>query len=306
MMQENNNIAVLIPCHNEEKSIAQVIRDFKSFLPKADIYVFDNCSVDKTAEIAKENGAIVRFENNKGKGNVVKRMFSDIDADIYVLVDGDNTYDPKSVTEMINLMIKDNLDMVVGKRVGGNFNNEYRFGHSFGNKLLTGFVGLIFGNGFSDILSGYRVMTKRFVKSFPALSSGFEIETEITIHALQLEVASKEINTKYSSRESGSYSKLNTFKDGLKILWLIFIMFKDEKPFSFFGILSILFFSISLLFFYPILDTYISTGMVPRLPTAILSSVLMILSFVAMIAGVILDSMSRLKLQIKKLNYLSK
>lgn len=300
----NNTIAILVPCHNEELTINSVVNDFKKALPKAVIYVYDNASTDNTAKVAKKAGAIVYNEKNIGKGNVIRRMFSDIEADIYIMVDGDDTYEAKKSLEMVNQLIANNLDMVVGVRKTSNSDGEYRRGHIFGNWMLTFFVSLIFGNGFSDMLSGYRVMSRRFVKSFPAMSKGFEIETEITVHALQLGLSYAEIETIYNARPEGSESKLSTLKDGIRILGMITLLFKEEKPFYFFSILSLLFFVVSLAFSLPVLVTYIETGLVPRIPTAILSTGLMIISFLCLVSGIILDSLSRSRLESKRLSYL--
>jgi glycosyltransferase involved in cell wall biosynthesis len=299
------DIAVLIPCYNEEATIKKVVNDFQLGIPSALVYVYNNASTDGTVEIATKAGAIVRTEPNKGKGNVMRRMFSDIEADIYIIVDGDDTYEASKCLEMVNKLIDSNLDMVIASRKTENSEGEYRWGHVFGNRMLTRSVSLIFGHGFTDMLSGYRVMSHRFVKSFPIASKGFEIETEITIHALQIGASCAEIETLYDSRPEGSESKLNTFKDGFKILWMILILFKEGKPFQFFGLLSLFFFIISVVLSISIFSTYIETGMVPKIPTAVLSTGLMILSFFSLIAGVILDSLSRSRLEVKRANYLS-
>ena len=303
--EECFDIAVLIPCHNEEATIEKVVRDFKQEIPSAMIYVYSNSSTDKTVEVAAKAGAIVRTEPNKGKGNVMRRMFADIEADVYIIVDGDDTYEASKASKMVDRLAACNLDMIVATRKTDNSSGEYRWGHVFGNWMLTRSVSLIFGHGFTDMLSGYRVMSRRFVKSFPVTSKSFEIETEMTIHALQVGVSYAEVETLYESRPEGSESKLNTFKDGFKILWMILMLFKSEKPFQFFGLLSLLFFTISIALSIPIFTTYIETGLVPKIPTAVLSTGLMILSFFSLISGVILDSISRLKLERKKSNYLS-
>ena len=300
----NSTIAILVPCHNEELTITTVVNDFRRVLPQAIIYVYDNSSNDNTAEVAKKAGAIVYQEKNIGKGNVIRRMFADIEADIYIMVDGDNTYEAQKSAEMVDKMLLNNLDMIVGVRKTSNSEGEYRKGHIFGNWMLTAFVSLLFGSGFSDMLSGYRVMSRRFVKSFPAMSKGFEIETEITVHALQLGVSYDEEDTIYNSRPEGSESKLNTLKDGIRILSMITLLFKEEKPFYFFSILSLFFFMISLALSLPVLITYLETGLVPRIPTAILSTGLMIISFLCLVSGVILDSLSRSRLESKRLSYL--
>jgi glycosyltransferase involved in cell wall biosynthesis len=300
----NSTIAILVPCHNEELTITTVVNDFRRVLPQAIIYVYDNLSNDNTAEVAKKAGATVYQEKNIGKGNVIRRMFADIEADIYIMVDGDNTYEAQKSAEMVDQMLLNNLDMIVGVRKTSNSEGEYRKGHIFGNWMLTAFVSLLFGSGFSDMLSGYRVMSRRFVKSFPAMSKGFEIETEITVHALQLGVSYAEEDTIYNSRPEGSESKLNTLKDGIRILSMITLLFKEEKPFYFFSILSLFFFMISLALSLPVLITYLETGLVPRIPTAILSTGLMIISFLCLVSGVILDSLSRSRLESKRLSYL--
>jgi glycosyltransferase involved in cell wall biosynthesis len=300
-----NKIAVLIPCYNEELTISRVVSDFQGSLPEATIYVYDNASTDNTSKVATKAGALVFQEPNKGKGNVVRRMFADIEANIYVIVDGDDTYEASKCPEMIEQVVNNNLDMVVATRKTTNSGGEYRWGHVFGNWMLTRSVSLIFGHGFTDMLSGYRVMSYRFVKSFPITSKGFEIETEMTVHALQVGASYQEIETMYDSRPEGSESKLNTFKDGFRILWMILLLFKGEKPFQFFGLLSLLFFVVSITLSIPLFTTYIETGLVPKIPTAVLSTGLMILSFFSLISGVILDSMSRLKLEGKRANYLS-
>ena len=298
-------IAVCIPCFNEEKTIGNVINDFKSNLPEADIYVYDNLSTDKTAEVALEAGAIVRCETERGKGNVMRRMFADIESDIYIMIDGDNTYDVSIVNSMVEMLISNNLDLIVATRNAKNPENAYRNGHVFGNWALTKTVSSIFQNGFTDMLSGYRAMSRRFVKSFPISSKGFEIETEMNIHALQLSAPFDEIESNYDSRPLGSESKLSTWLDGIKILFTIIILFKELKPFLFYGFISLIFTSISIILAIPILQTWIDTGLVPRFPTAILSTGIMILAFLTLSAGLILDSLSRARLDEKRLRYLS-
>ena len=300
-----NKIAVLIPCYNEELTISRVVNDFQKSLPEATIYVYDNASTDNTSKVATKAGALVFQESNKGKGNVVRRMFADIESDVYVIVDGDDTYDASKCQEMVEYLIENSIDMVVANRKTNNSEGEYRWGHVFGNRLLTRSVSFIFGRGFTDMLSGYRVMSRRFVKSFPVMSKGFEIETEMTVHVLQVGASYKEIETTYNSRPEGSESKLSTFKDGLRILKMIILLFKDGKPFQFFGLFFLLFFVVSIVLAVPLFFTYIETGLVPRLPSAVLSSGLMILAFLSLISGVILDSLSRLRLEVKKANYLT-
>jgi glycosyltransferase involved in cell wall biosynthesis len=300
---DQKNIAVLIPCYNESLSIAKVITDFKAVLPQAIVYVYDNNSTDETAEIAKKNGAIVRLETRQGKGNVVKRMFRDIDADLYVMVDGDATYDPNSCNKMIDHLVSNNLDMLVGVRKSTD-QNSYRSGHKFGNWLFTTMVEKIFGKSFTDILSGYRVFTKRFVKSFPCLSNGFEIETELTVHALDLQLPVGEIETPYFARLEGSNSKLSTYKDGFKVLKMIFILVKEVKPFYFFGINFLLLNLISILLMMPIISNFLQTGLVPKFPTLIVAVGFSILGFLSLFSGIILDSVSRGRKEAKILKYL--
>ena len=302
MIQELKT-AVLIPCFNEEKSISKVVKDFRKNLPDAYIYVYDNNSTDKTADIAKKQGATVKFEKVRGKGNVVKRMFSDIEADIYIIVDGDSTYDATVSGYMIKLLIEKNLDMVVGIRKSTD-KEAYRYGHVLGNKVLTWSVSKIFNSEFTDMLTGFRVMSKRFVKTFPLTSSGFEIETELTIHATEIGASFEEVETKYKSREQDSYSKLNTWSDGLKISLLIFSLFKDHRPLLFFSIFSFIFFLLSIFLATPIIMTWIDTGLVPRLPSAVLSLGLMIFSFFSLLSGIILDGISRHRKESKRLKYL--
>lgn len=305
-MQNNHNIAFLIPCFNEEATIAQVISSCQETIPEAKIYVYDNNSTDETVSLAEQAGAIVRHETIQGKGNVVRRMFADVDADIYILCDGDMTYDIASAPKMATELVKQNLDMVVGTRVSDNSPTQtYPLGHVLGNKMLTGIVGRLFGKRFSDILSGYRVFSKRFVKSFPAISRGFEIETELTIHALELRIPVAEMDTPYFARPANSESKLNTFKDGFRILMVIIFLLKEVRPLLFFGsIFSVLTF-ISVALSFPLLITYIDTGLVPRFPTAILASGIMLLAFLVMACGAILDSVSRGRREVKRMRYLS-
>ena len=305
-MQNNHNIAFLIPCFNEEATIAQVISSCKETIPEAKIYVYDNNSTDETVSLAEQAGATVRHETIQGKGNVVRRMFADVDADIYILCDGDMTYDIASAPKMATELVKQNLDMVVGTRVSDNSPMQtYPLGHVLGNKMLTGIVGRLFGKRFSDILSGYRVFSKRFVKSFPAISRGFEIETELTIHALELRIPVAEMDTPYFARPANSESKLNTFRDGFRILMVIIFLLKEVRPLLFFGsIFSVLTF-ISVALSFPLLITYIDTGLVPRFPTAILASGIMLLAFLVMACGAILDSVSRGRREVKRMRYLS-
>ncbi|MDJ0574280.1 MAG: glycosyltransferase family 2 protein [Xenococcaceae cyanobacterium MO_234.B1] len=302
----NYQIAVLLPCRNEALTIAQVIKDFKASLPDAKIYVYDNCSTDNTATEAKKAGAIVRYENNPGKGNVVRRMFADIEADIYVLADGDNTYESAAVERLINRLLIEYLDMVVGmRRPHANKTRAYRPGHRGGNLFLTGFVKFLFGAQLKDMLSGYRIFSRRFVKSFPALSSGFEIETEFTIHALELKMPFVEEPTIYGERPPGSSSKLRTFTDGWRILGTALLMFKEVRPLLLFGIICLILALTSVILAIPIIETFVVTGLVPRFPTAILAASLMILAFLSLTCGLILDSVARGRQEVKRLAYLA-
>jgi glycosyltransferase involved in cell wall biosynthesis len=296
-------IAVLIPCYNEEAAIATVVTDFRNNLPGADIYVYDNNSRDRTQEFARAAGANVRIERRQGKGNVVRRMFADIDADIYVLVDGDATYDAGSAPAMVQLLLDDDLDMVVGCRVHTD-TQAYRRGHEFGNALLTGFVARLFGKTFTDILSGYRVFSRRFVKSFPALSKGFETEAELTVHALGLRMAVAEVETPYGARPEGSVSKLSTYRDGFRILRLILVLYKHERPFLFFAMVATLLVVASVGLAVPIIIDWLNTGLVPRVPTAILSTGIMILACLSLMAGLILETVTRGRQEMKRLLYL--
>jgi glycosyltransferase involved in cell wall biosynthesis len=298
-------VAVLIPCYNEGKAIRQVVEDFRRALPSARIYVYDNNSQDDTVAVAREAGAVVRREGLQGKGNVVRRMFSDVEADVYLLCDGDATYDALAAGKLVEALQAEQLDMVVGRRVATASVAAYRRGHRLGNWLLTGVLGLIFGHRFTDVLSGYRGFSRRFVKSFPALSSGFDIEVELTIHALELGLPTAEVDTQYGERPEGSESKLHTYSDGLRILVRIINLFRMEKPLPFFSIVAGLLAIVSLGLAYPLLMTFLETGLVPRLPTAILSASLMILSFLSLISGLILDTVTRGRREMRRLHYLS-
>lgn len=301
---EPYKIAVLIPCYNEEAAVAKVIDDFRSALPAATIFVFDNNSTDNTKSVARAAGAEVFQEKHRGKGFVVRRMFSDVEADIYVLVDGDATYDAPSVQPMIERLLEDRLDMVVGSRVDCE-QAAYRVGHRTGNKLLSAFIASVFGSTFNDVLSGYRVFSRRFVKSFPVLSGGFEIETELAIHALELGLAVDEINTPYYARPMDSTSKLNTWRDGFRILLTIFSLYRAERPLAFFTGVGAMAAIASIGFAIPIVMTYLETGLVPRLPTAVLATGLMLSAFLCMAAGLILDTVTRGRREMKLLAYLS-
>jgi len=297
-------IAVLIPCYNEEAAIAQVVRDFREALPMAEVYVYDNNSSDRTVGIAREAGAQVRSERHQGKGHVVRRMFADVEADIYLLVDGDATYDAASAAPMIEMLIADQLDMVVAHRVD-QADAAYRAGHRTGNWLLTSFLGMVFGRGFDDILSGYRVFSRRFIKSFPVLSDGFEIETELSVHALELAMPVAELKTPYFARPEGSFSKLNTWADGFRILGTILKLYRSEKPLRFFGTLAIVLAAISIALSIPVAITFIEEGLVPRLPTAVLSVGIMLVAVISTFAGLILDTVSRGRREAKLLRYLA-
>ena len=297
-------IAVLIPCHNEEAAIGKVVADFRAALPAASIYVYDNNSSDKTRQVAAAAGAIVRAESQQGKGYVVRRMFGDVDADIYVLVDGDDTYDAASAPGLISALLEGSLDMVNGARVSRS-GVRHRTGHQFGNRLLSGIVAWVFGDRFRDMLSGYKVFSRRFVKSFPALSSGFEIETELTVHALELAMPVAEVDTPYSDRAVGTISKLNTFRDGSRILRTIAVFIKEERPLQFFSILSALLVLSAVVLAWPIFVTYAETGLVPRFPTAILATGLTLLGALSFTAGLILDTVTRGRREAKRMRYLS-
>jgi glycosyltransferase involved in cell wall biosynthesis len=298
----HQKIAVIIPCYNEETAVGATVAGFRAALPNAEIYVYDNNSSDRTMEMARNAGAIVRSERVQGKGAVVRRMFADVDADIYVMTDGDATYDPTAAPLMIERLVQQHLDMVVGTRES-EAKAAYRPGHRFGNALLTGCVTHIFGRTFSDILSGYRVFSRRFVKSFPAMTQGFEIETEISVHALELKMPVAEVPTAYGARLEGSTSKLSTYRDGLRILRLIVDLFRAERPFAFFALIGVLLAAVAFVLVIPIFITYFQTGLVPRLPTAVLSVGLVILAFMLAGCGLILDTVTRGRLEMKRLFY---
>jgi glycosyltransferase involved in cell wall biosynthesis len=296
-------VAVLIPCFNEEATIGDVVVGFAKALPSATIYVYDNNSTDRTRAEAIAAGAIVRTEPLQGKGHVVRRMFSDIEADVYVMVDGDATYDPTSAESMMRLLISENLDMVVARRLHTQA-KAYRAGHVLGNRVLTSFLCSLFGRRFTDVLSGYRVFSRRYVKSFPALSTGFETETELTVHALTLGLPIAEVGSKYFARPEGSASKLSTFRDGFRILRVILTLLKNERPVLFFGILAVILALTSLSLAEPLAIAYWETGLVPRLPTAVLSASIMLLSFLSLVCGLILDTVTRGRRETKRLAYL--
>src|SRR5438445_9042912 len=297
-------IAVLVPCFNEEAAVATVVSDFRKALPTAEIFGYDNNSRDRTVEVARAAGAIVRSERRQGKGHVVRRMFADVDADVYVLVDGDATYDAPSAPRMIEALVNDHLDMVVGFRVDQSA-AAYRPGHRTGNWMLTSFLSAVFGQAFKDILSGYRVFSRRFVKSFPVLSDGFEIETELSVHALELALPVVEIETSYYARPEGSFSKLNTWRDGFRILGTILKLYRSEKPLRFFTVIGVFLMLVSIGLVSPVIVTYLEQGIVPRLPTAVLSMGLMILAVLSVSSGLVLDTVTRGRREIKLLAYLS-
>jgi len=303
MTERFPRIAVLLPCYNEAAAIAQTIADFRAALPEAAIYVYDNNSSDATCEIAAAAGAIVRSERMQGKGNVVRRMFADVDADIYVMADGDATYEAAAAPALVSKLLDENLDMVVGARKS-EVEAAYRRGHRLGNALLTGMLARIFGRTFTDILSGYRVFSRRFVKSFPVLSAGFEIETEISVHALELRMPVAEQVTAYAARPDGSESKLNTWRDGFRILNTILLLFRYERPLQFFGAIAATFAIMAIILAIPLFITFLQTGLVPRFPTAILATGLMILSALNGMCGLILDTVVRGRLEVRRLAYL--
>ncbi len=296
--------AVLLPCYNEEATIAETVAGFRDALPDATIYVYDNNSTDRTRDVAAKAGAVVRSERQQGKGHVVRRMFADVDADIYVLVDGDATYDAASIPKMIDALASERLDMVVGLRVD-QAQAAWRPGHRTGNWLLTGFLASMFGKAFKDILSGYRVFSRRFVKSFPVLSDGFEIETELSVHALELALPTAEIETPYYARPEGSASKLNTWRDGFRILGTILKLYRSEKPLRFFTAIGIFLALVSIGLAIPVFITYLEQGIVPRLPTAVLSMGMMILAMLSLASGLVLDTVTRGRREMKLLAYLA-
>jgi glycosyltransferase involved in cell wall biosynthesis len=297
-------IAVLLPCYNEEAAIAATVAGFRAALPVAVIYVYDNNSADGTRAAAARAGAVVRSESQQGKGHVVRRMFADVDADIYVMADGDLTYDPKSAPRMVDLLLAEQLDMVVGTRRHEE-KSAYRGGHVFGNKLFTGLLSGLFGRSFSDIFSGYRVFSRRFVKSFPVLSSGFEIETEMSVHALELRMPVGELETSYGARPEGSHSKLSTWGDGWRILKTITTLYRIERPVLFFGSIGAFLLALAILLAVPLVQTYLRTGLVPRFPTAILATGLVIIAVLSVFAGLILDTVTRGRREVRRLAYLS-
>jgi glycosyltransferase involved in cell wall biosynthesis len=302
--KDEPRIAVLLPCYNEEAAIEQTVAGFRAALPAAKIYVYDNNSRDRTVEIAAGAGAIVRTERQQGKGNVVRRMFADIEADVYLMADGDLTYDPTAAPAMVDLLLAEQLDMVVGTRQH-EAKEAYRGGHVLGNRLFTGLLSFLFTRSFSDVFSGYRVFSRRFVKSFPVLSSGFEIETEMSVHALELRMPVGEVPTSYGARPEGSASKLSTFRDGWRILKVMLNLFRTERPWLFFGSVGGLLLLAALILSIPLVLTYIDTGLVPRFPTAILVTGMVIVAVLSFLAGLILDTVTHGRREIRRLAYLA-
>ena len=298
------NVAVLVPCYNEEAAIAKVVTDFRAALPGATVYVYDNNSRDGTIARAAQAGAVVRCEKRQGKGNVVRRMFADIEADVYVLVDGDDTYVAAAAPDMVEQLVAEGVDLLTARRIHTEA-AAYRPGHVFGNKLLTGLTATLFNVNMPDMLSGYRVFSRRFVKSFPLTAEGFAIETELTIHAVRLMMPMAEMDTAYKERPIGSASKLSTFKDGFRILGMIFYLLREERPLLFFSLQAVLFAALSLLIGIPVVHEFLETGQVPRLPTAVLSMGLMLVAFLAGTAGLILDTVTRGRWEAKRMAYLA-
>ena len=301
---QDQQVAVLIPCRNEALSIAAVVRDFQRSLPGARIHVYDNNSDDQTGALAARAGALVSSEPHQGKGHVLRRMFADIDADIYVLIDGDGTYDPGSAPGMIDMLLSENLDMVIGTRISTD-PSAYRPLHRRGNALLNGLVASLFADRITDMMSGYRVFSRRFVKSFPAASSGFETETELTIHALELDMPLGQMPTPYRERIQGSSSKLRTWPDGFRILCTIFRLTRDQRPLQFFSLIAALLFTFAIFLSIPLLAHYITTGLVPRLPTAVLCTGIVLVSFLSLLCGLLLDSLALGRKEVKRLAYLA-
>jgi len=297
-------VAVLVPCYNEEAAIATVVRDFRAALPGATIYVYDNNSKDQTSARARDAGAVVRTEMRQGKGNVVRRMFADIEADIYVLVDGDDTYDAGASPRMIARMIAEGADLMTARRIHTDA-AAYRPGHVLGNRMLTGLTATLFNVHLSDMLSGYRVFSRRFVKSFPFTAEGFAIETELTVHAVRLMMPMSEMDTRYKERPAGSVSKLNTYRDGFRILGTIGYLVREERPLVFFSTISALFVAVAILIGAPVVSEYFQTGLVPRLPTAVLATGLMVIAFLSLTCGLILDTVTRGRWEAKRMAYLA-
>ena len=297
-------IAVLLPCYNEEAAIGATVRAFAKALPQAQIYVYDNNSRDRTAEMAREAGAIVRNEKRQGKGNVMRRMFADVEADVYVLADGDDTYDASQAPALVARLVNDELDLVTGRRVHTE-KAAYRAGHVWGNRMLTGLTSLMFGIELKDMLSGYRIMSRRFVKSFPFTAEGFAIETELTVHAVRLLMPMAEVDTPYRERPAGSMSKLNTYRDGFRILFTIAHLIREERPLFFFSAVAAVLAAVSSLLGWQLLVYFIEHGTVPRLPTALLAMGLMVIAFLSLMSGLILDTVTRGRWESKRMAYLA-
>ena len=297
-------IAVILPCYNEEAAIAKTVRDFRAALPDAKVYVYDNNSKDRTADVAREAGAVVRNEPRQGKGNVMRRMFADVEADIYVLADGDDTYDASVAPALIRKLVEEELDLVTGRRIH-TAADAYRAGLVLGNKMLTGLTALMFGIELKDMLSGYRIMSRRFVKSFPFTAEGFGIETELTVHAVRLLMPMAEVDTSYKERPPGSVSKLSTYRDGFKILFTIAHLIREERPLFFFSTIAALLVLIASFLAYPLLIVFLHTHLVPRLPTALLATALVIIAFLSVMSGFILDTVTRGRWEAKRMAYLS-
>lgn len=300
----SQRIAVLLPCYNEEAAIGATVAGFRAALPDATIYVYDNNSRDRTREIAAQAGAIVRTERLQGKGHVVMRMFADVDADVYIMADGDLTYDPKAAPAMVEMLVREKLDMVVGTRRHEE-SEAYRGGHVIGNRIFTGLLAGLFGRSFSDIFSGYRVFSRRFVKSFPVISSGFEIETEMSVHALELKMPVGEVETVYAARPEGSQSKLSTYSDGWRILRTIITLYRVERPALYYGLIGALLLALAFVLAIPLVVTYLHTGLVPRFPTAILVTGITIVAVLCFFAGLILDTVTRGRRELRRMAYLS-
>ena len=297
-------VAILVPCYNEAVAIAQVVRDFRTALPEAEIYVFDNNSSDETSTIARTNGAQVQQVALQGKGHVVRRQFADVDADVYLMVDGDDTYHAASAPALVRCLLEGHHDMVVGVRQA-QATEAYRSGHAWGNRMLTGFLSWLFGRNCRDILTGYRAFSRRFVKSFPVLSAGFDIETELTVHALEMKMSVGEVDTPYKERPEGSFSKLSTYKDGLRILRTMLRLFSAERPLVFFGVISLALALLSVALMVPVVAEYLRTGLVPRLPTAVLATGIMLAALLGATVGLVLDTVTRGRRETKMLAYLA-
>lgn len=304
MTEKKPQIAVVIPCYNEEATIATVVQDFHASLPDATIYVYDNNSSDGTIAAARKAGAIVRVEPRQGKGNVVRRMFADVEADIYILTDGDDTYEAGAAPEMVRQMIAEGYDIVAGKRIAVDEAAAYRPGHVLGNRLLTGLTATMFNVKLDDMLTGYRVMSRRFVKSFPFTTGGFAIETELTVHAVRMLVPMIEVPTKYKERPEGSVSKLSTYRDGWRILMTIGLLLRKERPLFFYGFFFLLFAAASFAIGIPVVVEYFQTGLVPRLPSAVLVTGMMMVAFLCLVCGIILDTVTRGRWELKRVAYL--